>query len=475
VRVEASILQDARGPINKHTALWMHTIENAVAALGERENREGKTIAVEQSISTVFDAGCFENFGIKRLTNFRGKYDVHRLPSTCWSDEVKAYFECSVYKKTNERLTNGHLILAAGRRDVSNLIRIPDFPYSHSFTVIGAYSKLDRQGRERGPVTTDYLTLRNPWAYAGLGYALSGELRLEKHLGRFDIKSKDFYNHFSYTFFTPSANDLFTLEKNRSDFSLQVRAAIIKIKTETSLSELTFFRHKYELYKDLVIELENLLLLTAPHLLDPEQREALQRLLEMKQQRHTDLKVLQAVETSITARAGYDFCDAMDNEKMKFDILVQAYAHRYAALITTFSQKATQLQTELSSGEVSMGVFLAFTHLQQEEVAISSLAASLTALDKPINLRALTALQAQLNEVGVLINSEEYQQYVTRHQERITSVLEDAIDISKAPTGATAEAIRTHEPERKEWQQLERDIKYVGPISKGPITRKGFN
>jgi hypothetical protein len=75
----------------------------------------------------------------------------------------------------------------------------------------------------------------------------------------------------------------------------------------------------------------------------------------------------------------------------------------------------------------------------------------------------------------VLINSEEYQQYVTRHQERITSVLEDAIDISKAPTGATAEAIRTHEPERKEWQQLERDIKYVGPISKGPITRKGFN
>jgi hypothetical protein len=474
VTIEASVLHNARGPLSRHKALWMHILEAAVAVLGTKDDllyAENQQV-VGQSVTEVFNGGVSYPFAMAILTGLRGYFNVCEIPDRCsWMVQILLRLCGTVTKKQDlfehikEQLANGQLVTSQTKLLKKANRPIPGFPYRHAFTVMGVYSKknkqFDTEGREVDAGATDYITLRNPWGHTGLSYdSAEGRPFLNKAKGTFDIKLNDFCEHFSHVFATSSANELFSYERKRYHLISQIQNKFMVIKTETSLADLIVFRHNYEAYKDLLLELE-CLPWRGPDLSDGNGGRAPLQLNIMKQERPLDLRAQKALETSILQNADYDFCDIMDNEKMKFDILVQAYAHRCAALMTDFSQHVEWLKAQLSSRQALDRDFVAFTELKQKEVAISSLAASLSALNIPVDLQKLDTHPTQLNRIENLFDPVAYQHFVARYQDRITTILVDATGISREVTVATEEAIRAHQPEQRELQQLEQSIEYL--------------
>ncbi|MBY0378496.1 MAG: hypothetical protein K2Q33_08040, partial [Gammaproteobacteria bacterium] len=76
VKIRKAILVENGKPLNGHTGLWVHLIEAAYAALGQKHNKQ-----VGPSQAAVFSGGGFAYFALQILTGKESEYIFTQLPS----------------------------------------------------------------------------------------------------------------------------------------------------------------------------------------------------------------------------------------------------------------------------------------------------------------------------------------------------------------------------------------------------------
>lgn len=76
VKIRKAILVENGKPLNGHTGLWVHLIEAAYAAMGQKHDKQ-----VGPSQAAVFSGGGFAHFALQILTGKESEYVFTKLPS----------------------------------------------------------------------------------------------------------------------------------------------------------------------------------------------------------------------------------------------------------------------------------------------------------------------------------------------------------------------------------------------------------
>ncbi|KTD65724.1 C2 family cysteine protease [Legionella spiritensis] len=385
------------------------------------------------------------------------------------------------FNAMRDALANGQLVTAATPEKFT--VPVPGLRNNHAYTVLDVFS---REEKATHPVTmvetvreVRYVRLRNPWGSTGRTYLQEeGTMAFtpveDANADIFEIELSDFYNNYSYVSISRFANETFAYDERRSQLlkSIEKIRSGFRVYTDSTLDDLSRFNNQYGQYEQQFLDLEKLhLQVISPELLIGFEnifKENLDRKIEEKmvralleineivipfyagdkkheyhhlyhilklqwleKQDSPDNETIRSLRQDIVQNAGYDFCPFMNNEKLKLDILVRAYARDYMEDLFHTRRLIQQLENQLRilDPDNLEGIFLNGTLLKQQCVRILTMKAALAELDINLDEAELIELQDKINELNNLLKEQPaYDQFKDKYKSEINTLLDLAVN-----------------------------------------------